>query len=193
MDFGLAQKAPVPLKKTKSGSRLALAQVPSGSHLSPTTTTSPRKSKRNQEEATRTSPRKRKRTEDTENLPESPRKRKTNLEAEAAALGELDLNTTDVEKKDKTQEEKDQRKSLTPTPAEMFQGAYNKTKSPRRMLLTKRALDLSRGGAMLNKGNSIGARTVVVQQAGRSMYKSVSPSACQCFGQPMVCNVCVSR
>lgn len=100
-----------------------------------------------------------------------------------------------VEDVDEVKTRDDKKASLAPSAgasAEIFHSGYIKTKSPRRMLLTKRALDLSRGGVMPGKAN-LQPRTMVVQQAGKSMYKAVAPSACQCFGQAMICSVCLSR
>ena len=206
MDFGLAQKAPLPLKGSPTNiGELTLKDV-SKQYTHQATPLPPRRTRRQADG--NVSPKKRKINDvDAENFPESPRKRKSCNEKERG-LAIVDLNTrksalpsTSASTKDKDASctETERRKSLTPTPAtatDLFKSTYDKTKSPRRMLLTKRALDLSRGGALLTSKAGAGVRktSVVVQQnGGRSMYKTVEVSTCQCFAQPMICNICIAR
>ncbi len=82
-----------------------------------------------------------------------------------------------------------------------FNPNMDKNKSPRRMLLTKRALNMSYAKLYDSNtrrhhsgGDVLGRRTTVVIGSGnKAMYRSVAPSACQCFGLPSICSICMTR
>ncbi|XP_067661829.1 cell division cycle 7-related protein kinase-like [Haliotis asinina] len=57
----------------------------------------------------------------------------------------------------------------------------NKIKSPRRMLLAKRALMIKEGQVSSK------------QRSSSSSSRPGNQNTCQCFGQPMVCSICVAR
>lgn len=110
------------------------------------------------------------------------------------------LERADTKKEDTPQESN----VLTPENVP-FNPNLSKNKSPRRMLLTKRALNMTNQAQTKlfdavpakrhhSGGDLLGRRTTVVVGTGsKAMYKAVAPSDCKCFALPSICSICMAR
>ena len=201
MDFGLAQKAPIPLRNSSSGSDTE----PSTSKKSNNSPRDLRKSASSPDSEKygitpgNTQLKKRKfESEERENDPESPRKKRGVDGGQSRKLAEVDMNTVH-DLRDLKSQIKDVRVVVKDTPIDQENlkipqtldtfPLSNKARSPRRQVLTKN-IHLAHQGTRLFGASR---KTIVLGSGSKAVYKSVAPSACQCFGQPQICSICNSR
>ena len=134
-------------------------------------------------------------------MPVSPCKKR--IISDSAQNPSVGLTVIDTNKQDvKTTSNEESTKSninMTPPTPGLMAPAYGKSvKSPRRLLLTKRALDqhrvLSEGPPRDRAVELVKKRPVVVlERDGRSMYKAMAPTSCMCYGKPVICSICMAR
>ena len=100
--------------------------------------------------------------------------------------------------------------TMTPQPDPMNGGCRKIVRSPRRIVLTRRTLDLTDKcatmdpiGKILSSSGclqttkllppSVSTATRTVANRSRHVVNPVAPSVCQCYGQPMICSICMAR
>lgn len=202
VDFGLAQKAPVPLKKKTEIGEVNMCEV------KPVSSIGKKVRKPSASDQVMSSPRKRKISQsDVENQTRSPCKRRAVSESAqntSAGLTVIDINkqdnvTTKLAADVQPSKPANIQMDVPAISTSMHSAIVPKTtKSPRRMLLTKRVLHEAKKQQDKSKvtapPNLLKKQPVVVlQHAGRSMYAAVNMSSCACYGKPMICSICMAR
>lgn len=92
---------------------------------------------------------------------------------------------------DKLNQESLEKSNVNRTPNVTLNSRHRKAvKSPRRIVLTRA---LNKAGEEERREGPPPAKTVVVEQGGRSVFKSVAPKSCDCYGKPVICTACMAR
>ena len=149
--------------------------------------------------------------DDIENQHQSPRKRRHHAEIHRKLA---DINKSFNDKISKHTEKPPgvclqnlDLNTMTPQP-DLLKGGCRKTvRSPRRIVLTRRALDLTDKCTALQTSKvasgclqstkllppSASKTTSAVGHRSRHLVNPVAPSVCQCYGQPTICSICMAR
>lgn len=143
-------------------------------------------------------------SEDRENVSGSPRKKRgldqnrklAEVDINTAHLKESNISVKDIRAVVKEPTLKEQENKLSVPSLDIVPAVCNKSRSPRRQVLTKN-IHLAQSARLFgSKPSNYAAsskKTIVLGSGSKAVYKAVPPSACQCFGQPQICTVCMSR